>query len=90
MNSMTSAKQTINQNQAGALLLESVDSNDFEDRIYNFAMELCDDRINTIESKYNIVGNDGSPYTDEENVCWYDEYRDDFLKAVFERIKEMI
>lgn len=84
------AKQTINQNQAGALLLESVDSNDFEDRIYNFAMELCNDRINTIESRYNIVGDDGTPYTDEEDVCWYDEYRDDFLKAVFERIKEMI
>lgn len=84
------AKQNISQNQAGALLLKSVDSNDFEDLIYNFAMELCNDRIHAIESKYNIVGDDGSSYTNEEDVCWYDKYRDDFLKAVFERIKEMI
>lgn len=84
------AKQNISQNQAGALLLKSVDSNDFEDRIYDFAMELCNDRTHAIESRYNIVGDDGSPYTNEEDVCWYDKYRDDFLKAVFERIKEMM
>ena len=83
-------KQTISQDQAGILLLKSVDNNDFEDRIYEFAMELCDARIHAIESKYNIVGYDGLPYTDEEDICWYDDYRDDFLKAVFERIKEMM
>jgi len=87
---MANTKQTISQNQAGALLLRTVDSVDFKDLFYNFVMELCNNRIHAIESKYNIVGNDGSPYTDEEDVCWYDEYRDDFLKAVFERIKEMI
>ena len=82
-------KETINVGQAGSLLLKGVDDGDFEDRIYEFAMDLCNARISAIESEYNIVGHDGEPYTDEDDVCWYDEYRDGFLKAVFERIREM-
>lgn len=83
-------KQTITVDQAGSLLLDGVEDGNFEDRLYEFAMDLCNARISEIESQYNIVGYDGEPYTDEDDVYWYDEYRNDFLKAVFERISEMM
>lgn len=82
-------KQTITSDQAGSLLLKGVDDGNFEDRIYEFAMDLCDARINAIEAKYDIVGYDGEPYTDEDDVAWYDEYRDEFVRAVFERLGGM-
>ena len=83
-------KQTITADQAGSLLLKDVDGGNIQDCIYEFAMDLCNARISEIEAKYNIVGYDGEPYTDEDDVCWYYEYRDDFIKAVFERFSREI
>ena len=74
-------------NQAEQLLLSQVERNDFADRVYEFAQELCENAIKKIESKYIITDNDGCPYTDNDGVMWYDECRDDFMKAVFERLE---
>lgn len=74
-------------NQAEQLLLSQVERNDFADRVYEFAQELCENAIKKIESKYIITDNDGCPYTDSDGVMCYDECRDDFMKAVFERLE---
>ena len=80
-------KKTITQEKAGQLLLSYVENPDFADRFYEFAQELCNREIDKIENEYDIVGEDGTPYTDEDDVMWYDDFREDFLKAVFEKIQ---
>jgi len=77
----------ITAEQAGQMLMSYADNNEFGDRFYEFAQDLCNRAIQDIESKYTIVDVDGVPYTDEDEEMWYDDYRDDFMKAVFEKIQ---
>lgn len=81
-------EKTIVLQQAGHLLLSYIERNDFGDRIYEFAQDFCEEVIRKIESEYKIVDIDGNPYTGDDGEMWYDEYRDDFIKAVFERVAE--
>lgn len=71
------------QPQAGQLLLSYADSPDLGDRFYEFVQELCNEAINEIERNYEIEDNDI-----EDDVMWYDDYREDFMKAVFEKIAD--
>lgn len=73
----------LTQEQAGRLLLSYVDSPDLGDRFYEFVQDLCNKAINDIESKHEIENNDI-----EDDVMWYDDYREDFMKAVFEKIAD--
>lgn len=73
----------LTQEQAGRLLLSYVDSPDLGDRFYEFVQELCNKAIDDIESKHEIENNDI-----EDDVMWYDDYREDFMKAVFEKIQD--
>ena len=71
------------------MLLASVNVYGFDDRVYEFAQNLCNDTIKEIESKHKIVDVDGIPFNEDDGdgVMWYDEYRDDFILAVYEKIK---
>lgn len=75
--------KTLTQEQAGQLLLSYVDNPNFGDRFYEFVQELCNKAINEIESKHEIENNDI-----EDDVMWYDDYREDFMKAVIEKIQD--
>lgn len=68
-------------------LMSYIENPSFGDRVYEFAQGLCDEAIKDIESKHTIVDMNGVPYTDDDDEMWYDDYRDDFMKAVFERIQ---
>lgn len=82
-------KTTITKHQAGMLLFSYLDNCGLGNRFYEFAQDLCDKAIQEIESKYIIVGSgDGTPYTDEDDEMWYDEYRNDFMTAVFDKIQD--
>ena len=80
-------KQTISSEQAERMLMSYIERNDFQDRAYEFAQDLCNQAINDIESKYTIVDANGEQWTDDEEIVWYDDIRDDFIKAVFEKLK---
>jgi hypothetical protein len=73
----------LTQEQAGRLLLSYVDNPDLGDRFYEFVQDLCNKAIDDIESKHEIENNDI-----EDDVMWYDDYREDFMKAVFEKIQD--
>lgn len=79
--------KTITVDQAGQMLLSYIERRDFADRYYEFAQELCENAIREIESKYSIVSIFGEPYTSDDDEMWYDEYRNDFMKAAFERLE---
>jgi len=79
--------KTIDEKKARQMLMSYVDNADFGDRFYEFAQDLCNKAIKDIESKHSIVDANGEPYTDEDEVMWYDECREDFMKAVFEKVK---
>lgn len=80
-------KKPIAIEQARQMLMSYIDNNDFWDRFYEFAQDLCNRAIQDIESKYSIVDIEGVPYTEDDSEMWYDDYRDDFMKAVFEKIR---
>ena len=73
----------LSQEQAGRLLLSYVDNPDLGNRFYEFVQDLCNKAIDDIESKHEIENNDI-----EDDVMWYDDYREDFMKAVFEKIQD--
>lgn len=75
--------KTLTQEQAGQLLLSYVDNPVLGDRFYEFVQDLCNKAIDDIESKHEIENNDI-----EDDVMWYDDYREDFMKAVFEKIQD--
>jgi hypothetical protein len=75
--------KTWTQEQAGQLLLSYVDSPDLGDRFYEFVQDLCNKAIDDIESKHEIENNEI-----EDDVMWYDDYREDFMKAMFEKIQD--
>ena len=79
-------KQELYVEKAGKLLMSYIEKGDFADRVYEFAQDLCNSAINDIEKNYNIVGINGEPYTDDDDEMWYDEYREDFMQAVFEKL----
>lgn len=80
-------KKEIDVNVARKILMTYVDSWDLGDRFYGFVMDFCNYAIQKIESQYTIVGLDGTPYTDDDDETWYDDYRFDFMDAVFEKIQ---
>ena len=81
-------KKTISQDVAGQLLVASIENPDFSDRVYEFAQNLCNKEISKIEAQHIIVDADGDPFTEDDGdgQTWYDDYRDEFIKAVFEKI----
>lgn len=78
---MDTHNNTISMSEAGNKLMACVDMPDFKDRVYEFAQDLCEKAINAIENQYDIDTTDC-----DENEMWYDEYRDDFIKAIFEKL----
>ena len=77
----------ITREQAGQMLIAAVENDNFGDKFYEFAQSLCNDAIQDIESKHTIVDIDGVPYSDDDDDAWYDDFREDFMKAVFEKVK---
>lgn len=72
-------KTNISQQEAGVMLLAYLDI-DFNDKIYEFAQFLCEEAINNIEEKHNIICDL------EDNETWYDEFRNDFIAEVVENL----
>ena len=81
-------KKTISQDVAGRFLVASIDDPGFSDRVYEFAQNLCNEEIKKIEAQHIIVDADGEPFNEDDGdgQMWYDDYRDEFIKAVFEKI----
>lgn len=77
----------ITKEQAEQMLLSHIDNDEFGDRIYELVQDLCNKAVQDIESKYIIIDGDGIPYSDEDDIMWYDECRNEFMKAVFEKVK---
>ena len=81
-------KKIITKEQAEKLLLSYFDNNnDLGDKLYEFLQDLCDEAVQKIESKHCIIANDGTPYTENDDVMWYDECRSEFMTAVYEKIQ---
>ena len=80
----------ITKEQARELLMSRINSKDvdnFLNEIYEFAHDQFISATEEINDIYAITDNDGNEYNDEDDEKWYDEYRDDFIKAIFERIQ---
>ena len=80
----------ITKEQARELLMIRINSKDvdnFLNEIYEFAHDQFISATEEINDIYAITDNDGNEYNDEDDEKWYDEYRDDFIKAIFERIQ---
>ena len=80
----------ITKEQARELLMSRINSKDvdnFLNEIYGFAHDQFISATEEINDIYAITDNDGNEYNDEDDEKWYDEYRDDFIKAIFERIQ---
>ena len=80
-------KKIISQEQAQQELIQAVEKIELGDRLYELIQDLCNKSIQDIESRCTIVDVDGVPYDDTDDVMWYDDCREDFMKAVFEKIQ---
>ena len=69
------------------MLLSPIDSADFNDRLYEFAQDLCDKTIKEIESRYEIVDDNGEPFSNEDEEMWYDEFREEFKSSVLNKVR---
>lgn len=78
----------ITKKQARDLLMSRINSNEvdiFLHEIYWFADDQFISATEEINDKYVVVDNNGVEYDGKEK--WYSEYRNSFMKAIFERIK---
>jgi hypothetical protein len=82
-----SKKGTIDGTQASEMLMSSLEHLEISDSIYEMAQGLCDKSVNDIELKHKVVDADGEEYDGTDGEMWYDSCREDFVKAVYEKIK---
>ena len=81
-------KTNITQAQAIALAYENLNKLNGGDIIWELAHEMLMKEVVAINNNHNVIGEDGTPYTDEDEVAWYDEVHDDYCYALFAKIKE--
>ena len=76
--------QKIYPDDAYLKVLGMLRSEQMEDRLYEFAQDLFHDYIKQIESnkELQVVGEDGTPYDNEDFQMWYDDYYDVFIDDV--------
>lgn len=79
-------KKRITVDEAGEQLLSFIESPEFLDALYDFSMDMCDKQIQKIEKENTIVGYNGEPYCEEDDIMWYDEHRANFLQDIFQRL----
>lgn len=82
-------KTRISAEKARTLL---IDFNDLKllDRIYGAVRDFFGEEIYNIQTEHEIIGEDGTPYTDFDSVQWYDEIEEDFICKCYGIIKDDI
>ena len=82
-------KQKIDISDAERMVREMTNKEQIEDRVYELAQSLIDGYIKKVEDEHRIMVN-GKPASEElgSGEEWYDEIKDDMMKAVFERISD--
>ena len=78
---------TITIDQARNMLMSYVNDKDLGDNFHEFLQNYCNSAIEDIEAKYTIIDADGDICTDEDEEMWYDECRDEFIEATFNKIQ---
>ena len=87
-------KGTLTPDGANIILQSNLKTEQWEDRIYEFAQDLFYTYKDRIERDFQMVDTDGNIYDDNgtstDGECWYDEYRDDFMFDVYHKLKETL
>lgn len=81
-------KTNITQAQAINLAFENLNKLSGGDIIWELAQDMLMKQVATINDSHNVVGEDGTPYTDTDEVAWYDEVHDEYCYALFAKIKK--
>lgn len=80
-------KTNITQDQAINLAFENLNKLSGGDIIWELAHDMLMKQVVSINDCHNVIGEDGTPYTDNDEVQWYDDAHDDYCYALFAKIK---
>ena len=83
---------SLSVDDAQVQLLNSIDKEDFGDRVYEFAQNLFQSGINVIETKNIIRDSDGrlADYEHSNEVMWYDDVQEEFFQKVYDKTLEFL
>lgn len=73
----------ISKDDAEDILFKSIETIEIGDRIYELAQDEFNKLVDTVNAKYTVVDDDGCVYDGSDGVEWYDDCREEFMKAIF-------
>jgi len=76
----------ITKEKAVEMLLSFIDKENLGDRFYEFAQEVFQKAIASVEKEHIIVDVDGIPYTEEDDEMWYDDTFKEFLEKLADKL----
>ena len=82
-------KKKIDKATAESMLLNFHDDA-LHDRIYGAVDDFIMENVGAIEDISEIIGEDGTPYTESDEVQWYDEIREECFNKCYESISQWL
>jgi hypothetical protein len=80
-------KKNITADEALQMVYDDLQKADAGDIMWELAHEMMTDKICEIQEKYVVIGDDGEPYTDGDEVQWYDDDCEDYAYELFMKVR---